>query len=204
MNSIGKLIKARSISFNEMLIRYYTKLKLNETQAIVLMLLYVELEEHGSFLTIESIKNKVSISDDELSNVILNLLNDGFIEILINEEGKEIFRLDPVIEKLGEVIEKSSTKEDKGEVDLKDLVTYIENVYGRVLSSNDLKLINYWLEEGYEIDKIKDAVLISLRAKKLHLKYVDTILLNRNKQREKVEVVDDEMKQLLDTVYVKR
>jgi len=202
LNSIAKLIKARSISFNEMLIRYYTKLNLNETEAVVLMLLYGELESNESFLTPNAIKNKVSITEDELSKVIVNLLNKGFIEIS-GDLYKETYTLDPVIEKLGQVIEQSDTAINNEELDLKELVRYIETSYGRPLNSNDLILINFWLEKGYTKEEIKEAVLTSLRAKKMHLKYVDAILLNRHKEREKVDAVDDEMKQLLDTVYVK-
>ena len=43
MNSIGKLIKAKTISFNEMLIRHYKKLRLNEQEAMILMHLYILL-----------------------------------------------------------------------------------------------------------------------------------------------------------------
>ena len=40
MNNIGKLIKSKTISFNETLIKNYVKLNLNEIEAMILMILY--------------------------------------------------------------------------------------------------------------------------------------------------------------------
>lgn len=201
MNSIAKLIKARSISFNEMMIRYYVKLNLNESEAMILMHLYIQQDEESSLLCPEVIKEKMSLNEQDLSNTILKLVQKGLIDLLIDESGKETFSLNPVIEKLGDVIDGTTEKTD--EYDFKDLIAYIENAFGRVLNVNDLDLINTWFAEKYSVEEIKEAVLLSLRAKKTNIKYVDAILVNRHKEREKVEIVDDEMKQLLDMVYVK-
>ena len=75
MNNIGKLIKSKTISFNEMLIRFYTKLNLNETEAMILMVLYVQQDDTGEVLSTDVLKSKVSLNEEELSNVILSLIN---------------------------------------------------------------------------------------------------------------------------------
>ena len=203
MNSIAKLIKSKTISFNEMMIRHYKKLGLNETETMVLMHLYM-LQEEASVLSASDIKDKVSISENDVSNIIVNLIQKGFIDLSIDDSGKETYNLDPVIEGIGNIIEGNSKNENNKVGDVQEITSYIETSFGRVLNSNDLKLVNEWINQGYNVEEIKEAVILSLRAKKTHLKYVDAILSNHHREREKVTVVDEEMKQLLDTVYVKR
>lgn len=205
MNNIGKLIKSKTISFNEMLIRFYTKLNLNETEAMILMVLYVQQDDTGEVLSTDVLKSKVSLNEEELSNVILSLINKGYIELLIDDEGKEIFSIDSVIDKLGAIISSNDSIIDKNDrqVVLQEMVEYIEKCYQKVLSSSDLMIINNWLDLNYNIDEMKQAVLDSLKAKKMHLKYADAILVNRKKERVQVSNVDEDIKSMLESVYVK-
>ena len=89
------------------------------------------------------------------------------------------------------------------QVVLQEMVEYIEKCYQKVLSSSDLMIINNWLDLNYNIDEMKQAVLDSLKAKKMHLKYADAILVNRKKERVQVSNVDEDIKSMLESVYVK-
>lgn len=206
MNSIGKLIKAKTISFNEMLIRNYKKLKLDEKEAMILMLLYVQQDEGSTILVTENLKTKVTMSEDELSLIIVQLVQKGYIELLINDDGKETFSLDKVIDTLGNYLADNSeqTEITDRSLLLQEIISYAEKCYQKVLNSNDLIIINHWLDLNYSLDDIEEAILDSLKAKKLHLKYADAILVNRKKERIKVTEVDEDIKQMLQSVYVKR
>ena len=188
MNNIAKLIKSKTISFNEMLIRYYHTLGLNETEAMILMVLYVEEDELCDVLSVEELKSKVSLNETELSETLLKLVQKGFIELLID----------------GRV----STGDDKATNSKEDLiheiVGYIENCYQKVLNPSDLMIINNWIDLNYTLDEMKQAILDSLKAKKMHIKYADAILANRKKERKQEVEVDDDIKQLLQSVYVGR
>ncbi len=206
MNNIGKLIKAKTISFNEMLIRHYKKLRLNEKEAMILMLLYVQQDEGNSLLSTENLISKVTLTEDELSSTIVKLVQEGYIELLINDDGKESFNMDKVIDILGNYLadKDDSTTVSSRSVELSEIVEYAEKCYQKVLTSNDLMIINHWLDLNYLLEDIKQAILDSLKAKKLHLKYADAILVNRKKERTKVTEVDEDIKQMLQSVYVKR
>ena len=205
MNSIGKLIKAKTISFNEMLIRHYKKLRLNEQEAMILMHLYIQQDEGDSLLSISTLKEKVTVSEEVLSNIILKLIQEGYIELSISNDCKETFNLDKVIDMLGEYLtdNDSNKPETDRTITLQTIVSYAENCYQKVLSSSDLMIINHWLDLNYSIEDIEQAILDSLKAKKLHLKYADAILDNRKKERTKVTEVDEDIKQMLQNVYVK-
>lgn len=205
MNNIGKLIKAKTISFNEMLIRYYHTLGLNETEAMILMILYVGQDDLSDVLSVEELKNKVSLDENTLSQVLLELVQKGFIELLIDDEGHETFNLEATIEKLGEVINRGEhSEENEKEAQIREIVSYIENCYQKILGPSDLLVINNWLSLNYTIEEMKQAVLDSLKAKKMHIKYADAILANRKKERSQSVEVDEDMKQLLQSVYVNR
>ena len=204
MNNIGKLIKSKTISFNETLIRHYPALGLTETEAMVLMVLYVQQDDTGEILSIETLRNKVSMKEEELSMLIVTLVQKGYIELLIDEDEKEKFSIDKVIDKLGELLEgKEETKQDDTVI-LQEIVEYVEKCYQKVCSSSDLMIINNWLELKYTINDMKEAILDSLKAKKTHLKYADAILANRKKERVQVDNIDEDIKNMLETVYVKR
>ena len=205
MNSIGKLIKAKTISFNEMLIRHYKKLRLNEQEAMILMHLYIQQDEGDSLLSISTLKEKVTVSEEVLSNIILKLIQEGYIELSISNDCKETFNLDKVIDMLGEYLTDSDSNKPETDrtITLQTIVSYAENCYQKVLSSSDLMIINHWLDLNYSIEDIEQAILDSLKAKKLHLKYADAILVHRKKERTKVTEVDEDIKQMLQNVYVK-
>lgn len=205
MNSIAKLIKAKTISFTEMMIRYYHKLKLTEEEAMILMLLYIQQDEENLVLSTQYLKDKVSVDEQAISNILVNLVQKGYIELLINNDGKETFNLDGIIDKLGNIVEKAQDNDqNKDEAKLSEIVVYVETTFQRVVNTNDLIIINHWIDEDYTIEEVKEAILICLKAKKQHLKYADAVLANKHKEREIVTDVDEDIKKMLESVYVKR
>ena len=86
---------------------------------------------------------------------------------------------------------------------MSELVEYIEKSYQKILSSSDLMIINNWLDLKYKVEDIKQAILDSLKAKKMHLKYADAILVNRKKDRAQINNVDEDIRKMLENVYVK-
>jgi hypothetical protein len=50
MNSIAKLIKAKTIDFTQVLIKHYKAIGLNETSAVIVSKLYYLADENDNFL----------------------------------------------------------------------------------------------------------------------------------------------------------
>ena len=118
----------------------------------------------------------MTLSEDELSNLVVGLVQKGFIEISM-EEGVESFELDGVYEALAAVLNQENTTAfiDRQDM-LSQIVLYVETTYAKPCAPADLMIINSWLDLGYSYNEIKTAVLDSLKAEKLHLKYADAIL----------------------------
>ncbi len=204
MTSVARLIKAKTISFTEEMITNYKKLQLNETELIVLILLYRRLDEQNNILSISDLTSQMTLNEEQISNLVINLVQKGFININM-ENSVESFELDGAYEALAKVLENEDDHSFKDRQDLlSQIVLYIETTYAKSCSPADLQIINSWLDLGYSYNQIKKAVLDSLKAKKLHLKYADAILANRNKpvKRQTVEY-DEDIKKMLDEMYVK-
>ena len=205
MNSVARIIKAKTISFTEEILKNYKKINLNEIETILLIKLYQKLDNHDNVLSIEELVYSMTLNEEELSNLVIKLVQKGFIEINL-ENGVESFSIDGTIELLAKAIDDDEPNTFKDRQDLlSQIVLYIETTYAKPLAPADLMIINNWIDLSYSFDEIKKAILDSLKAKKLHLKYADAILANRSvkEKRETVEY-DEEIKSMLDAMYAKK
>lgn len=205
MNNYSKLLHSNVISLGDVLIENYKCLGLDETHVTLLLLLNLQKNQKDNFLSTSVLAEKMTIGEKELSERILFLLQENFIELRIEEAG-EMFVLDPLIEKIADLLAKDEqTATDDSSTLVSEIVEYCEKTYQRILSVEDLKIINMWVEEKYSLDEIKGAVLDSLKAKKAQLRYADAVIVNRrnNVNREKVEV-DPELQAVLSNINVKR
>lgn len=205
MNSYGKMIQANMISFNNALLTNYRKIGLDETDMVIIALLYNQKIHRNDFLSIRSLKRKMTIDEKTLSERIYRLVENGYIELLFENDKKEQFSLEPTINKLGLCFEEENEIDSEKAYQelLQKMIQYIESAYQRTLSPNDLMIINNWVDEGYSYEQMSEAVLESLKAKRTHLKYADAILISR-KEREKVVDIDPVLKEVLSQVYVKK
>lgn len=207
MNKIAKLIKAKTIEFTKVLIENYKAVGLNEVSAVIVAKLYYLAEENQNFLSIEKLSKEVTLDVEALSNEIINLVNKGYIELNVDNRGRETFTLDGIIEKIGEVLQNGSDENilRERQEKLSLIVQYVETTFGRNCSAADLVVINAWLDNSYQYDDIKDAVFQTFKLGKTNLKYVDAILANKGSQQKKPTVeVDEDIKAILDTAYVKK
>ena len=207
MNNIAKLIKAKTIDFTQVLIKHYKAIGLNETTAVIVAKLYYLADENDNFLELKKLAKEVTINIEELSDLVIDLVNKGYIELTLDNNGKETFTLDGVIEKLGVVLDKGSSDEllDERKEKLSLIVSYVETTFSRICSAADLIIINAWLDNNYDYEDIKSAVFRAFQLGKYNLKYADAILASKASHQAKPEIeVDEELKALLDGAYVKK
>lgn len=202
MNNYSKLINSHMISFKEALVKNFKKIDLNEIEAMVIILLY-EQKKINNTLSIESLLEQVTLSEYDLSSMIVNLVERGYIELVIEDNMEEHFFLTPTIDKLGEVLEQNDKKTHSNDIELSKTVNFIESVFQKQMTLTDLKIIDRWLEEGFSFEEITNTVLECVRLKKTNVKYVDAVLISR-KKHEKATNVDPELQEVLQQINVKR
>ena len=193
------------ISFKEALVLHYKEIGLNETQTMIIILLYETRKHQAKAISEKDIASKMTLTEQEIAKQIFDLIEAGFISLeMVN--GIEQYSLTPTIEKLGVVLgqeETDSSNELNLQTEAEKIIDYVEKNFGRVLSSSELLIIKRWFEEGFSLIEIKNAINESLKLKKYHLRYADALLVNQNVKRETAEV-DPEIEEVLKQINVKR
>lgn len=202
MNNYGKLIKSHMISFKEVMVLNYKAIGLNETEAMVIILLYEQKKQKNHAISAKNILKYVTLTESQLSNLLFGLVERGYIELIIEDNNLEHFVLTPTIDKLGEVLEKNETKNITVQDDISNVISYLENSFQRTLTASELVLVQRWMSENYHIKEIQNAINECIRLNKLNIKYVDAILASKN-VREKANDVDPELQKVLKQINVK-
>jgi len=188
------------ISFKEVLVLNYKRIGLNEVEAMCLILLYEQKKHTNNAISVNEIVKYVTLSEQELSKVLLKLVEKGYIELkLINNV--ESYSLNPTIKKLGNVLEKQESGKTYKE-EIQDIIATLEKYYGRNLTPKELLIIQEWFNEEYEIDVINKAINESLKLGKNNVKYIDSILSNKVKREEQVD--DDDIEEVLKEINVRK
>ena len=158
MNNYSKLIHSNVISLNEVLIQNYKSIGLDEIDMTILVLLNLQKLAQNDVLSIEKLSMKMTISESEISERILSLIQIGHLELKIDDvTSKEKFILDPVIEKVSKLLSDEPQKETNQDL-VKKIVEYAEKIYQRVLNVEDLKIIHFWVDEKYSYDEVCEEI----------------------------------------------
>ena len=203
MNNYSKLIKSHMISFKEVMVLNYKAIGLNETEAMIIILLYEQKKQKNHAISAKNILKYVTLSENQLSNILVNLVERGYIELIIENNNSEHFVLTPTIERLGEVLELNEKGETVVKDDVSQAVNLLESSYQRMLTASELVIVQRWINEKYTIKDIQNAVNDSIRLNRTNLKYVDAILASKP-VREQADEIDPELQKVLQQINVKR
>lgn len=182
---IERLVATKAIDVQDVIIHNYKKMNLVETEAMLLIHLYHMKEQGNDFLSINYLTDRMSLTFVECSDLVLNLVQRGFIafDIDYDDKGiaKETYTLDPLYDKINQLLfnESETLKEQDAQNEVAELIHTIESEFGRTCSSFEIQLIASWVHEyQFSIELIKAAIKEAILANAYNLKYVDRILLN--------------------------
>lgn len=188
-------IRMGSVSVPHLLLTSYAKLKLTETEAMLLIHLigYIE-KEKNDFPTIEEIQQRMSVSNEQVIQALQKLLKQGFISIDEETEPSsgiryEKYNLEGMWRKLASLwVEElkgqaADVVRDSGERDA-DLYSLFEKEFARPLTPMELETITKWLDEDrFPEELIVLALKEAVFSGKVHFNYIDRILLDWNRNR---------------------
>ncbi|MCT8138933.1 DnaD domain-containing protein [Anaerobacillus sp. CMMVII] len=181
-------INEGTVSIPSRLIQDYKKLKLTESEVMLLIHVYSFLQQGTSFPTPEILANRMSHSEADSMQMLQSLMKRGFLELQEtkdeNNSISEAFSLAPLWDKL--IMLSYEQKEEKQVAakadDERTLYHLFEGEFGRPLSPMECELINIWLDqESYNPNLIKAALMESVVSGKRNLRYIDRILIEWNK-----------------------
>lgn len=170
-----------ALDFRYLLLEYYRKLRLNENELVVILMIDHLLGQKNTLVTPDLLSLKMSLSSKELDKIFVSLIERGF---LLFDTGKNIkVSLKPLKKKLYEVFEESLAKEHETKISeektkvLQNIYQVFEKELSRPLSPLEISLIGEWVDNGYSDERIIEAFRSALSKGKKSLKSVDKILL---------------------------
>ncbi|MDD5183225.1 MAG: DnaD domain protein [Bacilli bacterium] len=205
MEKYYELIKNNVIDFNELLLEQYYLLGLTEVDVVLLIKLHNLIDKDVNTIFISKLFNKMSISEEELSNCLVRLIDMGFINISLDQNKKEQYSLNGIYKKLSFLL--STNENDKKDYlvqeRVKATIKKLESSLNKILSPLELQMINRWFYEyNYKYDDIDKTINKALINKNCGVKYIDRSLHNLLNNNEHNEDLND-LKKLFNTVYGK-
>lgn len=188
-----------SISISGLLLKHYKRLQMTELDMMLIIhLQYFREHEQKEFPTWEELQERMSASYDQIVQSVQRLLKSKLIEI---EDGRdpvtgvryERYILKPLYTKLASLMREQPSESDSTIGDHtvtvqakkeKSIFTAFEHELARPLSPMECETITSWLEQDHYSEEL---ILLALKeavfAGKVHLNYIDRILLEWDKNR---------------------
>ncbi|MFW5913645.1 MAG: DnaD domain protein [Bacillota bacterium] len=173
---LKKLIEDGILDFSAMVLKYYHKFELTETEAMALIKLHRLLQEKEGIIKPKKFSKWLSLPPKKTEAVLDSLVDKGYLDITLTQgqDGKETetFNVDYFISKVIHHLEQSQSKGKNNQIS--NWVGFIESSLNRPLSQLDLELVKKWIEEdGYSFDMLKEATLTALKYKNPNVKAID-------------------------------
>ena len=173
---LKRLIADGVLDFSALVLKYYHKFELTETEAMTLIKLHKLLQEKEGIIKPKKFSQWLSLPPKKTEQVLDSLMDKGYLDITLttNEEGKETetFNVDYFLSKMIHHIRNDQAKAEGSKT--ARWVEFIETSLNRPLSQLDLELVKKWIEEdGYSFDMLKEATLTALKYKNPSVKVID-------------------------------
>lgn len=173
---LKRLIEDGVVDFSAIVLKYYHKFELTETEAMALIKLHRLLQEKEGIIKPKKFSQWLSLPPKKTEQVLDSLVDKGYLDITLttNEEGKETetFNVDYFLSKVIHHIQNDQSRAEGSKT--AEWVEFIETSLNRPLSQLDMELVKKWIEEdGYSFDMLKEATLIALKYKNPTVKVID-------------------------------
>ncbi len=170
-----------ALDFRYLLLEYYKKLKITENELAVILMIDHLLGQKNSLVTPDLLSLKMNLSTKELDKILVNLLERGLL--IYEVEPKVKVSLKPLQKKLYDTFQITLAREQEfssnknKQQTFKNIYEVFENELKRSLSPLELSLINEWINDGFSIETIIEALHQTLSKGKKTLKSVDKLLV---------------------------
>lgn len=168
-----------ALDFRYLLIEYYKKIGLSETDLAVLMVIDHLLQQGNTLITADLLQLKMSLITEEIDAILVQLLSKGFLEF-DNDNNVMKTTIKPLRKRLFQEFQMSMMDRQKldGSREQNDniFVTFQKEL-GRSLSPVEIQRIREWISYGYADKLIIDALKEAIAKNKKSIRSIDKILL---------------------------
>ena len=177
MSQYYTLLKNDIINFDQLLLDKYNVLGLDEVETIILIKLNKILKS-GKKFSIDLLTSSMSISENDLRNRLVSLINNQFITLMLDGKN-ELYSIDDTYKRLADAIVQNDidAKTEKQETEVEKVVNALQKSFNKILTPLDLEMVHNWIyQDKFSFDTINNAIIETLKIKKTSVHYVDAIL----------------------------
>lgn len=172
MKYLEQLYKNRNIRFRHLLFSSYLKLRLSESECVLLYLLYEQETAGNNELSLSDLANRTTFGVDELAEKVDVFVKKNYISLDYVETAGKVTETYSVLPTLVKILDFSfDVTVDKAEV-----VKMLEQEIKKPLSSKEVMIVESW---NYTFEEIKEALLIALKQQKVTVPYINKVLENK-------------------------
>ena len=193
-------VQMEALDFRYLLLEYYKKLNISETELAVLLMINHLLVQKNLFITADQLAVKMAMDIKEIDSVLSSLLARGFIDYE-TENGELRTSIKPTLKKIYAEFQRSVFDEAELEINeektnsLKNIYQVFEKELARVLTPLEYSMINEWVNYGFSDQIIINALKEAISKNKKSLRSVDKILLQwqtrDDREKEGVSAIND-------------
>lgn len=183
------IFNGNAINFQFLLVEYYKKLNLDETDLVILLMIDHLTNDDSSFMTADDIVLKTTLSKDLIDERLSNLFLKKYIDI--GNDGKKAFTsLEPIKKIVYKLFQETIFNE--AEIDenneLEETRTQVfdemQKLFQRSLTPLEINRIDDWISSGTNrkiiLDSIKDA-----KAKNItNINSIDRIIVKKMREED--------------------
>lgn len=202
-NGIAYGLEKGSASVPYALLAHYRKLKLSDTEVMLLIqLLAFKQLDQMDFPSMEELERRMGAAPSVVASAIRKLMKDGWLAIdeVTDHSGlrSERYNLTGMYHKLSVCLAEEAAAERQkerfskveepasSEDQQRNLFVVFEKEFARPLSPMECETISGWLDQdGYPDELIRLALKEAVFAGKVHFRYIDRILLEWSRNRVK-------------------
>lgn len=178
---IEKLFEEGVLDYQKLLTKHYQKLDMTHEEYIVMIHLFGLAERKRFNLSTYTLARLSGFKMAQVGEIINTLFDKNMLTIeLEKREDKmgETFSLTPLFRKIEEAytVEIEEQKKAQFATDSEYVISEIEQLQGKSLSSNHLEMIRQWFSEGFTKKNIEDAIQFTISQKRKTINYVDRAL----------------------------
>jgi len=200
-SDILQLLQEGATSISNLLLKMYKRMSLTEEEMMLVIHLLSFQQEGNRFPTLTELEDRMAVSGARLIQILQKLLKEEWIaidEYVDSQTGMrhEQYNLTPLYHKLyrawraymtpspGSLQQEAAVAQaDLPADEPVALYTRFEQVFGRPLSPFEIESIHMWVEQdGYPEELILTALREAATVGKLHIRYIDRILLEWQRQ----------------------
>ena len=170
-----------AIDYRYLLIEYYKKLRLSESELSVILMIDHLLQQKNTLITPDLLSLKMNLDVKEIDKIFVALIERG---LLIFDTGKKIkVSLKPLQKKLLETFTKemAADSENHNNKEKAESIEAVQRTFEKEFKASmsplELQMINEWIDHGYSKDTIIDAMRECLSKGKKTFRSIDKLLL---------------------------